>query len=227
MNNWDYDAAGTKDAILTRTVDMSSFGAGELTFAHAYKTAAFINDSLIVYFSADCGETWERVWAKGGGGLASVTGVGISSGFVPAIASDWDQDTIALAGFGTSTGFKAKFEAIGVGGQNLFLDNINIAGMVGRPDPSARPRWAMDIAPNPFQHGFEVRFQVPVKTTLDFQLVDLHGRTVYARTNLTATPGKGSMTVPETITEKLAPGIYLLRGQSELGTVSTRVVKLK
>lgn len=227
MDNWAYDALGTKDALLTRIIDMTTYATGEVTFAHAYKTAAFINDSLYVYFSMDCGETWEKVWAKGGTGLASVTGVGIGSGFIPATANDWDKDTIQLAGFLGTTGFKVKFETVGRGGQNLFLDDINISGLVGRTDAVARPQWLMETAPNPFQHGFEVRFNVPVKAELEFRLIDLQGRTVYVSPSLIATPGKGSFAIPEATTAKLAPGVYLLRGQSALGTVTQRVVKLQ
>lgn len=226
MDNWAYDAAGTKDALLTRTIDMTTYGTGDLTFDHAYKTAAFINDTLNVYFSMDCGETWERVWSKGGTPLASVTGVGIGSGFIPVAANEWDQNTIPLAGYLGTSGFKVKFEAIGRGGQNLFLDNINIAALVGTADPIQRPRWSMATAPNPFQQGFEVQFHVPVKADLRFSLIDLQGRVLYESAALAATPGKGSFTLPEVATARLAPGVYLLRGSSSLGTVTQRVVKL-
>lgn len=226
MDNWAYDALGTKDALLTRTIDMSTYGTGDLSFAHAYKTAAFINDSLYVYFSTDCGETWTQVWAKGSTGLASVTGVGIGSGFIPASAADWDVNTIPLVGYLSTTGFKVKFEAVGRGGQNLFLDDINISALVGRSEPVTRANWAMTTAPNPFQTGFEVQYNVPVKAELEFRLIDLQGRTVYASPRVTATPGKSSFAIPEAATTKLAPGVYLLRGQSALGAVSQRVVKL-
>ena len=226
IDHFVYEAMGSKDAILTRTIDMTNYAGGDLTFDHAYKRASFDFDTLNVYFSKDCGESWTKVWGRGGQILASVAGVGIGSGFVPASAEEWDHDTISLNGYLGSDGFKVKFESVGDGGQSLYLDNINISALVGTADPSPRALWRMQTVPNPFQNGLEVQYALPVKADLRFEVLDLNGRVLYSSPIVTATPGSSSYRLPASFTSALAPGVYLLRGTSALGVATQKVVKM-
>lgn len=226
MDQWSYDAMGSSDAIVTRLIDLSQYGVAELSFDWAYQQAAFINDTMNVWVSGDCGETWNLEWSKGGSSLATKSGIGIAVGFVPVGISEWDSDTLDLSAYLGSDGVKVRFEAIGWGGQNLYLDNINLSGIVGTPDPVAGANWNMNVHPNPFRDQLFVQYSVPKKATIDFALIDLSGKAVYQMTAHNLAPGNHQLEIPGHVYDRLPAGVYMLRGTSQLGNISTKVLKM-
>ncbi|MEM7037953.1 MAG: M43 family zinc metalloprotease, partial [Bacteroidota bacterium] len=226
VNNWDYNANGTSDFLSTRLVDLTNYGSGALFFDYAYQRASFEFDTMRVWCSSDCGETWNLEWEKGGGDLSTVGGVGIASGYTPAGPSDFVTDSIDLTNYFGFEGFKARFENVGYEGNNLYLDNINLSALVGRPDPSTRPTWQLDIAPNPFENDFQVLYSLPKKASITFSLVDLKGRVVYQVTEMNQSPGSHELVIPSHVYSEMSSGIYMLRGTSELGNIARKVVKM-
>lgn len=226
IDNWNYQAQGSTDEIITNIIDLSTYAMGEMTFDYSYKRASFEFDTLDVYFSSDCGETWDLVQSKGGGNLASVTGVSIATPWLPALASDWASDTLDLASYLGSDGFKAKFVNKGWGGNMLYLDNINISALVSAEEGAEGPLWNMQVQPNPFQNELSVQYSVERKTDIEFVLMDVNGREIYRAEALNLQPGAHRFDLPESLASSLGNGIYFLQGRSPLGNVTNKVVKL-
>ena len=226
VNGWDYNANGTEDALLTRVVDLTNYWPGALYFDYSYKRSNFEFDTLQVWLSTDCGETWTMEWEKGAGDLATVGGIDFS-GFIPGGSADWDTDSVSLNGYTGTNGFKAKFVCIGHEGSNLFLDNINLSVVVGAGEAQAGPSWALDVAPNPFKDEFNVSYSIPKKATMSFSIVDLQGRVLYQVQELNQAPGNHRLTISRDVYEKMSAGIYMLRGSSELGNISKKIVKME
>ena len=225
MNNWDYASGGTEDALISTIIDLTNMGTGELMFDYAYQRASFTFDTLQVWISSDCGSTWNKEWEKEGGDLATVGGVGIATAFV-ATSADFLTDTVDLANYLGGSQVKVKFVCLAGSGNSLYLDNININALVGRADPTQGPLWSMDVVPNPFQNEFTVQYELPSKTDLVFHLVDLNGRVIYTADLKNQSPGKHSLDLPSEVIEGLGAGFYFLRGSSELGQISSKVVKM-
>lgn len=145
---FSYANAAQRDAIISPPVSLAGYLSAELSFDHAYRrfnqNAA---DSLIVYFSSDCGQTWDRVLAAAEDGTGSfATQTTNTNAFTPSIADDWCFSgtigatcfTIDLSSY-IEEDILVKFESYNAGtiGNNLFLDNINIDGVPGTIPPVA------------------------------------------------------------------------------------------
>lgn len=228
MDNWDYNSNGTEDALISTIIDVSSYGTGELTFDFSYKRTSFSFDTLEVWFSTDCGTTWAKEWeATSGDSLANVPGIGIATPFTPTASTDFVTKVIDIAPYLGSDQMKIKFVCRAGSGNSLYLDNINISALVGRADPGNAPLWSMDVVPNPFQNEFSVQYSLPTKTDLHFSLVDLSGREIYTNTLRNQAPGQHSFDLPAGVVDQLGAGFYFLRGNSELGNISRKVVRMK
>ncbi|MFM2285858.1 MAG: hypothetical protein RLZZ543_1355, partial [Bacteroidota bacterium] len=138
-------AIGTRDYLLSPTFNLSGYSAVNLTFAYAYQQKnALTTDSLIVSVSNDCGQNWIRMWARGENvDTVFATSYITGASFTPAIANDWCNGitgvscgSINLNAFAGSSNFMLRFEGYNNNGNNLYIDNINITGVV---IPSAAP----------------------------------------------------------------------------------------
>lgn len=109
------------------TWDLSVYTSATVTFkyAHARKTSTD-GDRLTVYASTDCGATWAPRFARFAGTLATAGTIG--GNYTPQSNADWDEVSFPLTGsmLGDATQLKFVFES--GGGNNLYLDDINITG---------------------------------------------------------------------------------------------------
>jgi len=137
MKFFGYSTTGQRDAMITPPLDLSSYASVELTFEHAYRRRSTASsDSLIIYVSKDCGHTYTRVLTRGESGQGTfATGYTSSSEFSPSQSSDWCMGTIGTNCYNINLspyiGYEnvvVKFETFNNNGNNLFIDNINIAG---------------------------------------------------------------------------------------------------
>lgn len=143
MEFYNYTNTGAVDALITPALSFNGYTNINLSFDHAYvRYNSSKNDSLNVYISTDCGQTWTLLAAYGENGSGNwVTGTASTNAFVPGLTSDWcaasangNCKTINLNAYSGSYGVRIKFEAKNDFGNNLYLDNINISGT-----PTAKP----------------------------------------------------------------------------------------
>ncbi|HHG86068.1 MAG TPA: PKD domain-containing protein, partial [Bacteroidetes bacterium] len=175
MDNFNFPSDGSTDELSTRIVDLSAFTAADFSFDYAYQrhSFAFTYDTLSVFISSDCGTNWNMVWSKGGPILSTVTGNNFFSRFVPTSTSDWDHANLDMSAYAGASGVKIKFQNIGHSGQSVYLDNVNMSGVVGTDGPSNGLDWRMQTAPNPFRDHFQVNYTLRTKTSVRFSLYDV------------------------------------------------------
>ena len=127
FNNFSINANGKKDEMRTARYDISLLTSASLTFDVAYQPYNTTNysDSLEVLISTDCGATFSSIYLKGGGTLSTVAGVSTVA-FTPT-AAQWRTELINLNSYIASGSVIIAFRNIGRFGNNLFVDNINIA----------------------------------------------------------------------------------------------------
>lgn len=119
---------GNFDYLITPVLDLSSFSNTSLEFDYAYAPRpGFFTDGLIVAVSTDCGETFLRddyLFEKYGNQLASSSS--LNQEFIPISENDWRTELIDLSDYSDEENVRIAFIGVNGGGNNLFLDNIQI-----------------------------------------------------------------------------------------------------
>jgi photosystem II stability/assembly factor-like uncharacterized protein/PKD repeat protein len=124
FDNWDADAGGKHDAIISPKINLVGITNPIVTFDVAYSWYPGYADSLMVQISTDCGRHYTPIYIKDTSALATAPN-NTSALFVPT-ATQWRTDTISLVPY-IGQGIMLSFENVGHYGQGLYLDNINIA----------------------------------------------------------------------------------------------------
>lgn len=168
-----------KDEFIIGPVDVSPLSQIDLTWKTAYAQKSGNEDDILrVYVSADCGKTWRQKFQKVGAALATAST--ISSEFVPSGIFDWRED--GTSSFNSieknSEALLIKFEFESDGGNNLYIDDIQINGNF---DPVPRQEYPRDgelnVSANPLINWkavdgvTEYEYQVDIHT--DFNTSNL------------------------------------------------------
>ncbi|MFN8323578.1 MAG: PKD domain-containing protein [Chitinophagales bacterium] len=125
VNNYNYNAAGQKDWLITPSYNFTGVTSGRIKWDYAYApyNQTGYNDSLIVLYSTNCGVSWTTLWAKGGTSLGTATASG--NNFAPT-AAQWKKDSVSLASISGQGNVRFAFKNACQYGNNIFLDNVNI-----------------------------------------------------------------------------------------------------
>lgn len=126
FDNFNNNETGTVDELRTPILNFSGLTSILLSFDVAYAPYSAANsDGLEVYYSVDCGVSWNQVYAKVGSILG--TAPSTTSLFVPT-AAQWRTETVSLTGAGLNgaPSVQLAFRNLPDFGNVLYLDNINL-----------------------------------------------------------------------------------------------------
>lgn len=136
INNYEYNASGSQDLIVTPVYDFTNVSNAEMTFDLAYAEYDATNsDSLFIIVTPDCGANFYLLEEFGGSSMNTAGGY-VTSSFTPS-AAQWRTETIDLAGLVGYSDVQFGFLSVTGYGNNLYLDNINIATPVISQAPVA------------------------------------------------------------------------------------------
>lgn len=212
LANFD-QPAGNFDELTSRPVDLSSITSGSgmtLSFRYAYRKRTSANDEwLKVYVSNDCGESWVPRKTLHGDLLGTATA---SSTWTPSSAADWiTVHTTNITSAYWVNNFRYKFEFESDGGNNFYLDNINIYSgspsqtlVVGVEEQADLGR--LTLFPNPTDSELNVRFDAGSAQQMEFYIQDLSGKIVKTIV-IQAAVGANLVVLG---TDELASGMYFL-----------------
>lgn len=125
FDNFNNNVIGDQDEYRTPKMDFSATGNYQLTFDVAYaRYGANDADTLNILVTTDCGTSWTNVYSKGSNTLA--TAPQVQTAFVPS-STEWRTETVSLAAFAGNPSVQVAFANGPDFGQNLYVDNINIA----------------------------------------------------------------------------------------------------
>ena len=143
INNFDNPTNGFADRLISPILDLRGYSNASISFQHAYtRYDNSTSDTLVVAVSTNCGATWTRLLTlaeDGSGNFATAPDANYSStsSFTPSTSADWcgggtgaTCKSMNLSAYVGKPNVKIKFEQIGNSGNNLFLDNIQISGVV-------------------------------------------------------------------------------------------------
>ncbi len=181
-----------RDQMYTALVDYTGDANPYMYFDVAYEpygmqSGVYYSDTLAVYYSTDCGTTWNNVYLKGGmtlcttGGTASanVDTAGGGGCFLPA-ANHWRTDTISIPALANKPSVMYSFENRSGYGSNLYVDNINLPkSPLGINNIINRS--SVTIYPNPSNGVFTIDMN-NITGKQQLQVYNVLGQQVYANT---------------------------------------------
>jgi len=202
------------DELISTPVDLSGITAGTgvtLSFRYAYRKITSANDDYLkVFLTNNCGTQWDQRKTMHGSSLSNTTA---TTAWTPT-AADWGtvhMTNVTSAYWVQNFRFKFRFESDG--GNNIFIDDINI--YPGAPsneivtvglNEATQLQNAM-VYPNPADEEVNVSFTALTGETVEVYVTDLMGN-ILSRHTIHANEGNNLVMLS---TESLASGMYLIR----------------
>lgn len=207
--------AGSRFELISKTVDITMDPPAVISFRYAYaKRNNNNNDALRVYASRDCGQTWSLRRALIGSNLT--TAANTSASFTPNGPDQWGyNETAPISGLFEITDLRFKFVFESDGGNNLWLDDININGAsVGIEEVLVSGANNVMVVPNPAKESAVVSTNLAVAGPVKVELVDLLGRPVQQVAQGTRAAGLAQWNLD---LNALPSGMYFVRIQQADG----------
>jgi PKD repeat protein len=197
---------GQEDELIGPSIDMTALtgSAAVMTFkvAHAQKTSTSA-DKLQVYVSTTCGETWSLRKVLSGAAL-STAGVQ-STSFTPT-ASQWVTQSVNLSSYAGQPNLYFMFRFTSDGGNNVYIDDINILANVGVEDMESALN--MNVFPNPADGTAFISFDMVERADVTVELTDLVGRKISSVYSGELSAGEQKFEIAEA--GSLTAGMYLV-----------------
>lgn len=205
LRNYSVDA-GNIDELYTATFDMT--GADTIfvgyKWAYANRTTT-TDDKFRIYASGDCGASWVvRKLRKGTTNLPTANAT--NSQFTPLNSDDWDGEIMILNnGEWFTDRFKLKFEFSSLGGNNFYLDDINIyaTGLTGIYQP--KPLFLFNVYPNPSSGNMTLELGQINQESITVELYNATGQLCSVIYSGPVNGGRHLITIPDQ-----AAGLYNL-----------------
>ena len=216
------DMTGRKDRFITGNYDFSSAPAPTMTFDVAYSAlnyqSTMYTDTLVVYYSTDCGTTWQQLYRKGGVTLQTApTTTSINSCWSPT-AAQWRTENINLNTLIGQPSVMFAFEDISDWGEWIYLDNININSNVTTSIATENSAAGIDVYPNPAGNSFTLTMS-GLSGNAQYIIFDMSGKAVKAGTiNAASGSYKEEISVAD-----LSNGMYFVKVSD---AENTSVIKL-
>jgi PKD repeat protein len=225
LNNASQPAGG-RDELLSGTFDLSGLAGSDaitLSFRYSFKQRTTADsDRLRVYATSNCGETWQTRRQL----LSSTMSLGTqSTAWVPASQSDWVTNHVTnLTSTYYTNGMRIKFEFENGGGNNIYLDDINL--YVGSDDPlsiseNTQVFSGVMLFPNPAVEELTVRLDIPQAMQFDVNVRDLSGKELQSF-RIQGQEGTNDIMLN---LEGLAQGMYFVELVSANGKVVKQFIK--
>jgi PKD repeat protein len=215
----NYGQSGSNiDELISNSVDLSEITSSAnvtLSFRYSYRKRSETNtEKLFVLLTGNCGETWEIRKTLQGNQFSSLVS---TSAWTPTLEEDWT--TVHLTNIISqywNENFRYKFRFEGQGGNNLYLDNINIypsapsEELVGG-ETSSLVEIGLDkyisIYPNPAENEVTIEYKTDSPNLTSIQILDVLGK-VHSRELINSQAGNNMVVLS---TNNLSSGVYLVK----------------
>ena len=212
---------GSVDELISNTIDLSNSDAASISFKYAFaKRNSSNTDYLQIYASKDCGDSWalrKNIYSS-----VLATRANTNSSFTPT-GSDWKVISISpntLNNFLVSN-FRFKFKFVNGGGNDLFIDDINLSGSVSINELEGIN--SLKIQPNPVIDNSVISFYSNSNlTNVTLDLYDAMGRLVIFKRVGNLPNGDNKIEIPSS---DLESGWYLIMLKSQEKIISNNFLK--
>lgn len=209
-------STGNFDDLISSPIDLSSITSAigvTLSFRYSYVKRYTANSEVLkVYITGNCGENWAPRKTITGAQLSSSAQ---NSAWTPTSQADWVtvHMTNVTSAYWTDQ-HRVRFEFESDGGNNIYLDDINIyAGapsdaIVGISETEFDIE-ALSVFPNPTEKDLNIRFSLNSAQRANLNVQDVTGKVVQSA-EINGTEGSNLVMMN---TSALASGMYFLKVQ--------------
>jgi hypothetical protein len=206
---------GDKDELYLPPMDLSSAPSPQLSFdlAHAQRNAT-TNDALDVLVSDDCGVTWINVYHNEGVYLATTMTNNYAYTPDSGDPSHWRTDIVDLSAY-NKPNMLVKFVTTSDHGNNLYLDNINLAHTAG-VGLAKHSNTVLNVSlyPNPAQSIVKLQLSGRTIESAKVSVINTLGEVVFTKQINTT----GNLYTMQIETQDFAVGIYSVRIDTNSGS---------
>ena len=198
---------GNIDDLVSPTINFAAMGGttASMTYKVAYAQRTSTSaDKLQVYVSSNCGQTWSLRQTVTGGSLS--TGGVTPTSFVPT-ASQWATKTVNLSAVAGSSSVLVKFRFTSNGGNNIYVDDINISSTAGVDE--LENTLGFNVYPNPAEDNTVIAFVLTESHNADVRIFDVLGQEVTRIHTGELSAGQHQYTIADHTT--LSSGVYFVR----------------
>jgi hypothetical protein len=207
-------AVGNVDELISAPIDLSvipSTGTVTLSFRYAYRKRTTADyEYLKVFVSSDCGNNWAQRKTLGGNQLSSLTS---TTTWKPTQQADWvTVHMINVTNLYFTPNFKMKFRFEADGGNNIYLDDINL--YAGAPSDNLvlgindlNDINNVELYPNPTEGDVHIKFSANQAEKMVVQITDITGKVV-STSQITTKEGSNLIIIP---TDGMSSGTYFVK----------------
>ena len=218
LNNYSGNPYESVDAFITEGYDFSNLLNPTFDFKYAFATRNSSTDNLRVYYSIDCGRTWILRFNKSGSALT--TAGNQFNNFTPTSLSQWKNESLMVAALSGKQNVRFKFEFHNLGGNNIYVDDINIGGLNAGLNELNPGTVNFEVSPNPAHENFNVSFEIEKSSAVSLQLFDILGNKLQSIVESELSSGKHQFTIEN----HYAAGIYVLKLCIDSKTTTQKIV---
>ena len=167
-------AEGTKLSLESKTLNLSDSAKAYFTFKYAYaRKNSSNNDFLRILGSYDCGKTWATRKIIYTNQLITAPD---QNNFIPTYSEWKEANIVSLIGPFCVSNFRFKFEFNSGGGNNLYIDNINIS-YENTTGTNSFDNQEISVYPNPSSDFLKIS---AFKNIDEINFYDIMGKKVYS-----------------------------------------------
>ena len=203
INNFN-NTQSTKDELISPIIDLTGTNNLAITFKYAYaKKDSSNTDQLQLLVSNNCNNTWTSRLSLTGSNLETAP-INTNS-FTPSSSSEWKSGYATIPNTYLNSSFRMKFIYTSKGGNNLFLDDINIQTQVGIEEHGELT--GLSIYPNPGNEQVNILFALDQQKKVTIDVLNVLGKLIESKTVL-CSAGEQNIKLS---TANYANGFYTLR----------------
>ena len=139
--------------------------------------------------------------------------------FIPT-ASEWQEVTVTnINSTYWNSKFRFKIVYVGGGGNNIYLDDINLDAVINVPEVD----WVKDvnIYPNPTQDQANIEFNLLKSTDIRVELYDMVGKLLISDTHLGRSEGMHRLNID---VSELTSGLYTIKIVADGAQISRKIM---
>ncbi|MES2396974.1 MAG: M43 family zinc metalloprotease [Bacteroidota bacterium] len=176
LNNFN-NTMSTKDELYSKVIDLTGASVLNISFKYAYaKKDSTNNDRLQLLMTSNCNNAWLQRLNLIGSALETTSMA--TTSFTPASSGEWKQAYAVIPGTYLTSGFRFKFVYTSNGGNNIYIDDINLdvnAGINHQDQISP----TFQLFPNPAKEHVNISFTLSETKKINMSVLNILGQTIY------------------------------------------------
>lgn len=224
ISNFGQSAPSTDD-LISPAYNMGAVTDATLTFRMHFATTATTNiDKLEVSISSDCGLSWFPLYTKNASNtLKTIPSLQVGPYVPVAASSDWRLEKISIDDFYLSDNVRFKFSFTSGGGNNIFIDDVNLNGINSVGIKNNFFVGGIKVFPNPATEQLNVSYTLKNKTAIQFEIIDVIGKICLVQISDRINEGENISSIN---LSDLKSGIYFIRiKQNDMTIYNSKFVK--